>query len=277
MARAPVGNAKTHSTPSHYDGVEHKWWLPSPPPPPPPPPWASRRRPRHHIRRRLRRAARCVGAFPAAPAQHARALRAIDPCLNGEDGMALQRLAARYRPAALRQPDLERGSARWAVDLEPGGGRRRAKAARHGRRTTARAERERTGPFPWEKLLKNPEALRAPLILTTCSLFLPTPSYHGAHARLPRCGRLQARRRTELLPTISLFAIDLPAPFAARLDARALRRSCARTPKSGQLVPAARIDGAERARVLCRCGGEGADAARCAAQPAPNVVPRPAA
>ena len=24
MARAPVGNAKTHSTPSHYDGVEHR-------------------------------------------------------------------------------------------------------------------------------------------------------------------------------------------------------------------------------------------------------------
>ena len=24
MARAPVGNAKTHSTPSHDDGVEHK-------------------------------------------------------------------------------------------------------------------------------------------------------------------------------------------------------------------------------------------------------------
>ena len=34
---------------------------------------------------------------------------------------------------------------------------------------------------------------------------------------------------------------------------------------------------AECARVLCRCGGEGADAARRAAQPAPNVVPRPAA
>ena len=45
----------------------------------------------------------------------------------------------------------------------------------------------------------------------------------------PRCGRLQARRRTALLPTISPFAIDLPALFAARLDARALRRSCART------------------------------------------------
>ena len=29
--------------------------------------------------------------------------------------------------------------------------------------------------------------------------------------------------------------------------------SCARTPKSGQLVPAARIDGAECARVLCKC------------------------
>jgi len=26
---SPVGNAKTHSTPSHDDGVEHKWWLPS--------------------------------------------------------------------------------------------------------------------------------------------------------------------------------------------------------------------------------------------------------
>ncbi|KOO27530.1 hypothetical protein Ctob_009650, partial [Chrysochromulina tobinii] len=50
--RAPTtGNAKTHSTPSHDDGVEHK--------------------PRHHIRRRLRRAARCVGAIAAAPAEHA--------------------------------------------------------------------------------------------------------------------------------------------------------------------------------------------------------------
>ena len=79
--------------------------------------------------------------------------------------------------------------------------------------------------------------------------------------------------------TISPDAIDLHAPFAARLEALALRRRCARTPKSGQLVPALRpTDGAECARVLCRwCGGEGADAARRAAQPAPNVVPRPAA
>ena len=73
---------------------------------------------------------------------------------------------------------------------------------------------------------------------------------HGMRGRrgpLPRCGRLQARRRTERLPTISPLAIDLRAPlllpfppFAARLDTRALRRSCARTPKSGQLVPAQR-------------------------------------
>ena len=70
-APPPAGNAKTHSTPSHDDGVENKK-LPSPPPPPPrPPPWASSRRPRHHIRRRLRRAARCVGAIAAAPAEHA--------------------------------------------------------------------------------------------------------------------------------------------------------------------------------------------------------------
>jgi hypothetical protein len=31
----------------------------------------------------LRRAPRFVGAFAAAPAQHARALRAIDPCCAG--------------------------------------------------------------------------------------------------------------------------------------------------------------------------------------------------
>ena len=92
MVRAPVGNAKTHSTLSHYDGVEHKW-LPSPPPPSPP--WASNRRPRHHIRRRLRRAARCVGAFAAAPpAQHARALSAIGRSQRGHE------LARLGRPSA---------------------------------------------------------------------------------------------------------------------------------------------------------------------------------
>jgi hypothetical protein len=143
------------------------------------------------------------------------------------------------------------------------------------------------------RLRRRPRALRAPARCARPPLFLspqhgkiaplirasvqPFCAPRDARASASRCGRLQARRRTALLPTISPFAIDLPALFAARLDARALRRSCARTLKSGQLVPAARIDGAERARVLCRCGGEGADAARCAAQPAPNVVPRPAA
>jgi len=67
---------------------------------------------------------------------------------------------------------------------------------------------------------------------------------------LTRCGRLQARRRTALL-TISPFAIDLSAPFAARLDARALRRRCARTPKSGQLVPAQHGSMARSARACC--------------------------
>ena len=105
---SPVGNAKTHSTPSHDDGVEHKWWLPSPPPPPPPPPWASSRRPRHHIRRRLRRATRCVGAFAAAPAQHARALRAIDPCCGHE----LARL--RVRAQLLRSARASRRAAKGA-------------------------------------------------------------------------------------------------------------------------------------------------------------------
>jgi hypothetical protein len=104
MARAPVGNAKTHSTPSHYDGVEHKW-LPSPPPPPPP--WASSRRPRHHFRRRLRRAARCVGAFAAAPAQDARAISAI--VLRGHE---LARL--RVREQLLRSARASRRAAKRA-------------------------------------------------------------------------------------------------------------------------------------------------------------------
>jgi len=106
MARAPVGNAKTHSTPSHYDGVEHKWWLPSPPPPSPP--WASSSRPRHHIRRRLRRATRCVDAFAAALVQHARALRAIDPCCGHE----LARL--RVRAQLLRSARASRRAAKGA-------------------------------------------------------------------------------------------------------------------------------------------------------------------
>jgi hypothetical protein len=114
MARAPVGNAKTHSTPSHYDGVEHKWWLPSPPPPPPPP-WASSRRPRHHIRRRLRRATRGVGAFAAAPAQHARALRAI--VLRARAGQSL-RVRAQLLCSARASRRVAKGAGRSMANGE---------------------------------------------------------------------------------------------------------------------------------------------------------------
>ena len=42
-----------------------------------------------------------------------------------------------------------------------------------------------------------------------------------ARAPPPRCGRLQARRRTVRLPTISPFAIDLPSPLSPRAWKRA--------------------------------------------------------
>ena len=149
-APPPVGNAKTHSTPSHDDGVEHKWWLPSPPPPPPPPPWASSRRPRHHIRRRLRRATRCVGAFAAAPAQHARALRAIDPCCGHE--LARLRVRAQLLRSARASRRAAKGAGRSMVNGEMvgssavlawnrpqrGGGRAHRAVAKKGRRTHGR-------------------------------------------------------------------------------------------------------------------------------------------
>ena len=86
------------------------------------------------------------------------------------------------------------------------------------------------------------------------------------------------------------------AALSPRALTRALRRSCARTPKSGQLVPVQRpTDGAECARVLCRCRSVAAKAPTQRAarrnrrrmwclglrldahKEAPNVVPRPAA
>ena len=83
MARAPVGNAKTHSTPSHYDGVEHKWWLPSPPlaaaaasvgvKPQAEAPHLAPVAPRNALRRRLRR--RTCTARARAP-RHRSVLRA---------------------------------------------------------------------------------------------------------------------------------------------------------------------------------------------------------
>ena len=118
----------------------------------------------------------------------------------------------------------------------------------------------------------------------------PHTFFSSARTRAPppRCGRLQARRRTELLPTIRLPSTCVwpfrRTPRAPRLDAmtRALRWSRARTPKSGQLVPVQSTvqrptDGAECARVLCRrCGGEGS--APRAASGAPDCgLPRPGA
>jgi hypothetical protein len=104
-------------------------------------------------------------------------------------------------------------------------------------------------------------------------------SRRSARLRPAAAGSRRVGGRSGSQPSLHLPSTCARAPFAARLDARALRWSCARTPKSDQLVPALRrTDGAECARVLRRwCGGEGADAARRAAQPAPNVVPRPAA
>ena len=171
--------------------------------------------------------------------------------------------------------------------------------------------------------------------------------------RAPRARRASAPLRPasgasvyKSVRSIPPFAIDLRAPFAARLEARAPRRRCALTPESCQLVPAQRPTDAScargrqicsqhslhlpstgallspraltrsrcggdelglhagpvgartaaprdgclararmqqhgsmalSARVLCRCGGNGADASRRATQPTPNVVPRPAA
>ena len=93
MARAPTGNAKTHSTPSRDDGVEHKE-LPSPPPPPPrPPPWDQDDvgvkpqaeaphsvlvAPRGALRRRLRRRT-CTARAHSAPSISAAATRALRP------------------------------------------------------------------------------------------------------------------------------------------------------------------------------------------------------
>ena len=118
MARAPTGNAKTHSTPSQVSSTRS---------------FCRRRRrrrllgrqaagrgttssrrPRHHIRRRLRRAARCVGAFAAAPhAKHARALSATGTSRPDLGVRAqLHRSARASRRGAAKGPR----AGRWQVD-----------------------------------------------------------------------------------------------------------------------------------------------------------------
>ena len=101
----------------------------------------------------------------------------------------------------------------------------------------------------------------------------------------PRCGRLQARRRTELLPTIRLPSTCVwpfrRTPRAPRLDAmtRALRWSRARAalelPSRASSCPCSDQPMALSARACC-AGGAAAKAARRAPHPAPIVVPRPA-
>jgi hypothetical protein len=206
---SPVGNAKTHSTPSHDDGVEHKWWLPSPPPPPPLlPPWASSRRPRHLIRRRLRHATRCVGVFAAAPAQDARALRAI--VLRGHELARAWESERSSSVARARQGARRKGRAgRWQMvrwlgaapsSDAPGTGRsgtrRRAHRAVRKKRSDARIK---GGPSQYpERLLRSPfsgsPGLNYNLQLInvsgskrlTCTMLVPkSTGYKGPASGLP--------------------------------------------------------------------------------------------
>ena len=116
-----------------------------------------------------------------------------------------------------------------------------------------------------------PPLIRACVRPTICPASSCSARLHPAAAG----SRLQARRSSEdgAAPNhLSICHRPARVPFAARLDARALRRSCARTPKSGQLVPALRpTDGAECVRVQVwrrrrrRSAPRGATDAECGA------------
>ena len=105
----------------------------------------------------------------------------------------------------------------------------------------------------------------------------------SARLRPAAAGSRRVGGRSGSQPSLHLPSTCARGPFAARLDARATEELRSDSQVGPAYVPVQRptvrpTDGAECARVLCRwCGGEGADAARRAAQPAPNVVPRPAA
>ena len=70
--------------------------------------------------------------------------------------------------------------------------------------------------------------LGPPLIRPPCVLLPFFPGLSLLRAPPPRCGRLQARRRTERLPTISPLAIDLRARPFRRARAVPLGRDCVR-------------------------------------------------
>jgi hypothetical protein len=77
----------------------------------------------------------------------------------------------------------------------------------------------------------------------------------------------------EVLPTISPFAIDLPALSGKRALKRARYGGAAlRILNWAKLVPAARIDGAERLQGGKASDGEVGVAARCAAQLVPRLA-----
>ena len=85
----------------------------------------------------------------------------------------------------------------------------------------------------------------------------------AARLRPAAAGSRRVGVRSGSQPSLHLPSTCARVPFAARLDARALRRSCARTPKSGQLVPSGAECGASACgltpKELARGGGGGGD------------------
>ena len=83
----------------------------------------------------------------------------------------------------------------------------------------------------------------------------------SARLRPAAAGSRRVGGRSGSQPSLHLPSTCARGPFAARLDARALRRSGARTPKSGQLVPSGAECGASACgltpKELARGGGGG--------------------
>ena len=114
--------------------------------------------------------------------------------------------------------------------------------------------------FPVERRFRHEPSFRGP------GESINKSTFSNLLCSLRRLLRLQARARASApqrpasgasvyksVRSISPFAIDLRAPFAARLEARAPRRRCALNPESCQLVPAQRPTDAScaRGRQIC--------------------------
>ena len=110
----------------------------------------SSRRPRHHIRRRLRRAARCIGDFAAAPAQRVRALSAIGCSLRGRAGPTWESERAAKGPrAAAGRWQMERCLGAAPSSDAPGALACRPGAGRSGAEARARARSSGGKMVPW--------------------------------------------------------------------------------------------------------------------------------